>query len=349
MNLLSKITFVCKFILANHLGGFNTPLRELGLSITTTCNLECKMCDIRRYEPSAVNIPLPLFSKLIRDAAALGLVQVTFSGGEPLLHPNFVEMIDICKKYGVRVSIFSNFSIKIGEKLWGAISNLDQLLISFDGATVETYEKIRHGAKFNQTISNIKEYKKRNPSKPLIFNYVVQRSNYHEIDKAVELFTLLGADTIDFEPVKQWGIKERLNVSNREFEIYRKKAELVQRKLETTGCSKIELPYFSQREGCPRCYVPWYSLYVTSRGMVYPCCALQTREQTPLRNDVMKKAVIGDLNREGIEEIWNSQKLALCRKQLLKDRSEFYPVCITCGNNLNKINIIYDKYLKYFT
>src|SRR5690606_21757708 len=97
----------------------------------------------------------------------------------------------------------TNFSLKqkpeFFEKL--VLSGLHQLVISADGASQETYEKYRVKGNFNWVVENIKhtvsakkKLKKRDPK--IVWKFIVNRYNEHEISYAKKLARKLGVEIV---------------------------------------------------------------------------------------------------------------------------------------------------------
>jgi MoaA/NifB/PqqE/SkfB family radical SAM enzyme len=102
-----------------------------------------------------------LFKKVIDECAEFKCGNVHLHNfGEPLLDKNIIQRIKYAKTKNLpRVKIFSNGSLitqNMAEELIN--SGLDEIKISFDGATKEEYEKIRYPLKFDSVVNNIKRF-----------------------------------------------------------------------------------------------------------------------------------------------------------------------------------------------
>ncbi len=90
---------------------FKTPL-EAQLIITRRCNLSCGYCT--EYDHSSPPVPLADLKERMDAIHRLGVINISLLGGEPLMHPDLMEII----KYGSRhsqVSITTNgFLLKEG-------------------------------------------------------------------------------------------------------------------------------------------------------------------------------------------------------------------------------------------
>jgi molybdenum cofactor biosynthesis enzyme MoaA len=101
-----------------------------------------------------------LYNRIIDECAKYGCSDVHLHNfGEPLLDKHIAQRVQYAKKKGLkRVTIFSNGSLLTAcqaNELMDA--GLDEIKISFDGATEEEFERIRLGLKFDKVAANIKE------------------------------------------------------------------------------------------------------------------------------------------------------------------------------------------------
>jgi MoaA/NifB/PqqE/SkfB family radical SAM enzyme len=86
------------------------------------------------------------------------LEQVTLQGlGEPLLHPDLVAMVTAAKHRGLRVGFNTNGTLLTPDKAEALVAaGTDWMHVSMDGATAATFEHIRHGARFDQVLQNLR-------------------------------------------------------------------------------------------------------------------------------------------------------------------------------------------------
>ena len=82
------------------------PLTEhvpelLIIDITHRCNLSCRICDIWQTQKSEKDMPIEEVKKLIFQAKELGIREIAFSGGEPLLREDIFELLEYAKGQGI--------------------------------------------------------------------------------------------------------------------------------------------------------------------------------------------------------------------------------------------------------
>lgn len=82
--------------------------RHLEVAITAHCNLRCKGCRYGREFMPGSQLPYPVVRQLLDDAAAVGMWDVRFYGGEPLLHPDLPRMIEHALSAGLSAYVTTN-------------------------------------------------------------------------------------------------------------------------------------------------------------------------------------------------------------------------------------------------
>jgi MoaA/NifB/PqqE/SkfB family radical SAM enzyme len=161
---------------------------HIDIETTNNCNLRCVMCGINFAKEAFGAITWELFQKIIDEGVQHGLCSIKLNWrGEPLLHPRVVDMVRYAKEKGiVEVQFNTNGQLLTEEKARGLIeAGLDRIIFSVDGATKETYEKIRRGGIYERLVNNIetllrlkKEMKKKLPLTRIQF--VEMKENMHE-------------------------------------------------------------------------------------------------------------------------------------------------------------------------
>ncbi|MBU1125425.1 MAG: radical SAM protein [Candidatus Omnitrophica bacterium] len=123
-------------------------LSRLDIELTERCNNNCVHCynnlplhdeSVRGRELSAQEI-----KTILRDAAALGCLGVRFSGGEPLVRPDFAELYVYARRRGLRVTLFTNATLITPTiaQLFCRIRPLEPIEVSLYGMAPKTYESV---------------------------------------------------------------------------------------------------------------------------------------------------------------------------------------------------------------
>jgi radical SAM protein with 4Fe4S-binding SPASM domain len=154
---------ICSKTVCQVLGGAMNLVRGkfppvLRIETTNACNAQCIICPHREMRRAIVRMDDRLYRRLIDEAAAAKCREIHLHNfGEPLLDKMLEERIAYAKEKGIpKVKIFCNGSLLTAERAEGLLrAGLDEVKISFDGATREEFEKIRPPLKFDVVVENI--------------------------------------------------------------------------------------------------------------------------------------------------------------------------------------------------
>jgi MoaA/NifB/PqqE/SkfB family radical SAM enzyme len=139
-----------------------TQLSKVYIEPTNRCNLNCVTCIRHSWDETLGEMKPEIFSRIVDNLRSIPLpLQVFFGGlGEPLSHPNIVNMVRRTKKLGATVELITNGTLltkSLSQQLIDA--GLDVLWVSLDGATPESYTDVRLGAALPEVISNLQDFR----------------------------------------------------------------------------------------------------------------------------------------------------------------------------------------------
>lgn len=163
---------------------------EVSISITEECNLNCIHCyQIKRKRRMDLNNIKKILYELKRNQ----VLQLTITGGEPFLHPQWSEILQLAKKLGFVIKIQSN-DLLLNKEYVTVLRNIlniktDSIQISLDGSTSEIYNLQRGNANFNKVISNIKYMVE--VGLKVILNITPTKKNENDIYEVFKLATKL--------------------------------------------------------------------------------------------------------------------------------------------------------------
>jgi SynChlorMet cassette radical SAM/SPASM protein ScmF len=188
------------------------PLNQLYFYLTEGCNLACRHCWIT---PAFVDgEPLPgdcLDVELLREAVAeakpLGLSSAKLTGGEPTLHPQFVEIVDLLAAGGLGLDMETNGTlIDAGlARYLRAETSLSFVSVSLDGARPETHDGFRNvpGA-YDAALRGLDHLVAAGYENVQVI-MCPHRGNVGELEDLVELAVAHGAGSVKFNPVTPSG------------------------------------------------------------------------------------------------------------------------------------------------
>jgi MoaA/NifB/PqqE/SkfB family radical SAM enzyme len=181
---------------------------EAYIEVAARCNLRCQMCPITvdpRYAPGSGRPGLlaadtfeglaPFFPSLQR-AYLFGL-------GEPFLHQDLIAMTERLTAAGVEVWVTTNGTLVTEEQAETlARIGLARVTVSIDGASAETYERIRVRGRFADAVRGLRALgaARRRHGRPAMFlSLVAMAGNLHELPRLVELCAEVGGDGVFVE------------------------------------------------------------------------------------------------------------------------------------------------------
>jgi len=174
------------------------PLRLLFWESTTGCNLECVHCrrlDVSR-ELSKLDLTTEQAANLIRTLPETGRPIFVFSGGEPLMRPDFYELAQEARRVGLPTALATNGTLTDAAVAKRIVDvGIRRVSISFDGPDPETHDKFRgvDGA-FDASIRGFRALREQGMSMQI--NTTVAKHNYAKLDKMYQLALDLGADAL---------------------------------------------------------------------------------------------------------------------------------------------------------
>jgi hypothetical protein len=132
--------------------------RLVRIETTNACNARCTICPHRDLRRPIQRMDDDLFTRIIDECAAEACREVHLHNfGEPLLDDRLADRVRYAKQRGIaKVKIFSNGSL-LDERRSRALieAGLDELKVSFDGATREEFERIRAPLQFDRVVENL--------------------------------------------------------------------------------------------------------------------------------------------------------------------------------------------------
>lgn len=261
---------------------------RLWIEVTSRCNLACGLC-INKDIPASQkrDMDFDLYKKIINEAAGTVYDINLFHRGEPLLHPQIVDMISYGAAKNIRTRLHTN-AVLLDKNLSRNIilAGLDMISFSFDGYTRKEYEKNRIGGNYEKTLENIKGFlkikKELRVKKPLTIIQVIE----------------CGASKKTNEKLQQ-----KYFIKN--FEGYPPDRFIIRKPHNWGGLLGSCEPDRDSFPGDSRnaCTFLWYSLTIFFNGKVYPC-----------PQDFMGRMLVGDLKKNSIKEIFNGPEMRELRR-----------------------------------
>lgn len=290
------------------------PLVQIAL-VHYICNSSCLHCPVGRYKRGLMGkdnqgefdprkrgfFPFELFCRIADEMGKYPWSILRFHArGEPLLHPNYVEMIKYAKKVGVgTLTSFTNAILlddEMAERLLDA--GIDLLELSIDMATESSYEAVRGTKHFHKVVANAQN--------------LIWKRNARGKDCQTRII-VSAVDSPQFQPEKEMFL-----------DYWRKWAdEAIVRPYHTYG-GRLTPPGHGNVEVVP-CAQLWTRFSINPWGQVNACF-----------NDWADVDMVGDLAQDGasIASIWRGEAFEKIRAKALADKCDLS----CCGNCLASIS-----------
>ncbi len=193
---------IITFVIKRNVSAKASPipsLRYLLLNVTNKCNLACRHCYV---EQGNTHIELSMFKKAVSQFDDMGGLKLMISGGEPLLHPEFNDLMEILPSYELRAILLSNGTL-IDKKIAKKLSKyVHEVQISIDG--IRSHDLLRGKGSYEKAMQGILNLK--NAGIPVSIATMIHRYNAEEFEEMKTLFS--GMEVVS------WGVDVPCVVGN---------------------------------------------------------------------------------------------------------------------------------------
>jgi pyrroloquinoline quinone biosynthesis protein E len=184
-----------------------TPSNPLALiaELSHRCPLHCVYCsNPLELQGRKLELSTEEWSRVFREAAALGVLQVDFTGGEPLTREDILELIRAARSAGLYVNLITS-GLPLDEPRLEALvqAGLDHFQLSFQGAREETASEIS-GTKAHAQKLKVLGWLKRHRV-AVTLNFVIHRRNIDQLPERLSLAESSSATRVEFANVQYYG------------------------------------------------------------------------------------------------------------------------------------------------
>ena len=258
--------------------------KPLGLlaELTHRCPLGCPYCsNPLALDPRADELDAAAWARVFKEAAALGVLQVHLSGGEPAARRDLVEITASARAAGLYTNLITS-GVGVTTKLLGALSDagLDHVQLSIQDAEEKSADHIAgyEGAyaRKKALATEVVALKL-----PLTVNAVIHRANVARIGELVDLALAMGAARVEIAHVQYygWALKNRAALMPTRAQVEQAVKTVDDLRARHHGRIVIDavVPDYHARFPKP-CVGGWgrRSLNVTPAGRVLPCHAAES-------------------------------------------------------------------------
>jgi radical SAM protein with 4Fe4S-binding SPASM domain len=297
----------------------NEPqLTNLHMEITSKCNEKCVHCYIP-HDNKINHIEPDLFYNILEQCKKMNLLHITLSGGEPMMHINFVDFLKKCNEYNFSVNVLSNLTLLddaiIEEMKRNRLLSVQVSLYSIDPNIHDAITQIK--GSFEKTKDAILRLKENDI--PLQISCPIMKQNLDSYNDVIDWGKArninVGSDYVIIARYNHTtqNLLNRLSINDvREVISQRIVNDLKYSKLMEEEAEKKK----NMRPDDIVCSVCHSSICIADNGNVYPCAGWQDY-------------VVGNVNEASLNDIWsNSVKVQYLRNL----RKQDFPKCIKCSD-----------------
>ena len=179
--------------------------RWLLAELTYRCPLHCVFCyNPLDYALQGPELDTQTWLRVLREARALGAVQLGFSGGEPLLRDDLEILVAEARGLGYYSNLITS-GVGLSEARIDAFrqAGLDHIQLSFQDSTRELNDFLSSTRTFelkSKVARLIKAY-----GYPMVLNVVIHRLNIDHVDQILEMAEALGAEYVELANTQYYG------------------------------------------------------------------------------------------------------------------------------------------------
>lgn len=303
---------------------------KMDIENVSRCNFRCTMCQVSDWKQGkrAEDMTPDQFKSFL--LSQYGIVEIKLQGlGEPtLMGDPFFEMIHFARQRHIWVRTTTNTSLLHHKDYYRKLidSDVSEVQISIDGATKESYEKIRRGGNFERAKNNCKlinDYARQTGKQRTKMWVVVQRDNFDQLELFPALAAEIGFDRLVFSlELTDWGQEKWRHIND---EVYRGDSFDTQRAQKLIQLGKqhsVDVKFwfieekYSASDPAKLCPWPFERAYISSDMRIVPCCMIGNPEIFEL----------GDAR--DFTAIWNSPQYQAFRIGHLKNKLP--SICKNC-------------------
>ncbi len=321
--------------------------RSIYIEPTSRCNEFCQQCPrtlLSREDDR--DLTFEQFRYIVDQFPVLERV-VLHGLGEPLLNKELPQMVRYLKERGTYVLFNSNGIVLTPKKGQALIdSGLDEYRLSMDGASRQTYARVRGVDAFEKIWRNVRAFiamqKEQNVGKPAVsLWFTAMRENLHELPELIELAAENGVPEVYLQRLvyfEQGLAHSRQALFRRstpeELDIVRRAEQMCKERGIRFNAAGSATPVeslmrdFGERpwSGCRR---PYTLTYITSSGNVLSCCFAPFGHRSA--KEYYEERVLGNIFQEPIEAIWHGPRYEAFRRAFESEHPARH--CSQCGLN----------------
>jgi pyrroloquinoline quinone biosynthesis protein E len=172
--------------------------------LTYRCPLHCPYCSNPTHARKDRELTTDEWNRVIREAATLGVLQIGFSGGEPVVRRDLADLVRAAREANLYTNLITS-GVGLDDERVRALRNagLDSVQLSFQSDDADLSDEIA-GARAHQPKLDAAT-KIRAAGIPLSLNFVIHRRNIDRLPQMIDLAETLGAERVELANVQFYG------------------------------------------------------------------------------------------------------------------------------------------------
>jgi PqqA peptide cyclase len=257
------------------------PPLALLAELTHRCPLQCPYCSNPvELERAAGEIDTAAWQRVLDEAAALGVLQVHFSGGEPAVRKDLEALVDHAARAGLYTNLITS-GVLIDQRRMDALAaaGLDHVQLSFQDSEAANADRIAgyEGHAKKRAVAGLV----RAAGLPLTVNAVVHRQNLDRLAAIIDMAVELGAGRLEVAHVQYygWALRNRAALMPTREQLERATELVLAARSRLKGVMVIDYvvpDYYARRPKA--CMGGWgrQFLNISPAGKVLPCHAAES-------------------------------------------------------------------------
>lgn len=343
---LSSISKGCLVYLSYWVTALRAPFRPLTINflITSFCNFTCDICSFYAHRgviPNGISL-----QDMERFCAAQVKSRpfIFFSGGEPFTRGDFIEILNVVKKYKLKCGVNTNAFLLDEVKIKRLVDLKVELIVFSLYGPMRIHDSITGtDGSYDRAVKNIALYcKNKSKLSKVIISCTITKENLDYLEDLPGITKSLGADAVKFEHLNFLSKSEAqskegsfmkdnvcacgniIDFSGKEDEFCDKlisKLTVIKRLYGDFVLVKPDLSYQEIRNWYSgsfssdrKCFFVWHSVFIRPDGAIVPCQYLLDYET-------------GNIKEDKIDDIFCGDKMFILRKRL---KEQLLPECKRC-------------------
>ncbi len=291
-------------------------LRSLHIEVANECNERCIHCYIPHEFKTKMMNPT-LFYRLVEEAREMNMINITISGGEPLMHKDFIGFLKKCRELDMSVNVLSNLTLLTNEIATEMKANpllsVQTSIYSMTPSIHDSITKIK--GSFERTKAALLKLK--DLGIPLQISCPIMKQNLDTFTDVISFGKENGiAVSVDYVIFASYdhsncNLANRLSLEEVGQAFDKQQSEQYIDALQELAKEKLIL-----KGDDSICTICQYYICVSAEGKAFPCIGWQEK-------------IVGDLNKQSLKEVCEHSKEI---KELKMIKRSDFPNCVECEN-----------------